>query len=95
MTNPTLDVRYVANLARIDLSDDEITRFQSQLSRVLEYVEQMNSVDVSGVEPTAHANPVYNVFREDEPRKGLEKDAALANAPHSANGLVMVTKVVE
>lgn len=95
MSSPELDVRYVANLARIDLSEEEITRFQSQLSRVLEYVEQLKQVDVSLVEPTAHANAVFNVFRADEPKPGLEKSAALANAPRQANGLVMVTKVVE
>jgi aspartyl-tRNA(Asn)/glutamyl-tRNA(Gln) amidotransferase subunit C len=94
-TNPVLDVRYVANLARIDLTDDEVERYQSQLGRVLEYVEQLKRVDVAGVEPTAHASAVFNVFRLDEPRPGLPKDAALSNAPHAANGLVMITKVVE
>jgi aspartyl-tRNA(Asn)/glutamyl-tRNA(Gln) amidotransferase subunit C len=95
MASPELDVRYVANLARIELSDAEIAQFQSQLGRVLEYVEQLNRVDVSRVEPTAHANDVTNVFRVDEPRPSLEKKAALANSPRQANGLVMVTKVVE
>lgn len=95
MSSPDLDVRYVANLARIDLTDEEIARFQSQLGRVLEYVEQLDKVDISYVEPTAHANAVFNVFRVDEPRPGLEKEAALKNAPRQANGLVMVTKVVE
>lgn len=95
MSSPELDVRYVANLARIDLSDAEIAQFQSQLGRVLEYVEQLERVDVSNVEPTAHANAIYNVFRADEARPGLEKSAALANAPRQANGLFMVTKVVE
>jgi aspartyl/glutamyl-tRNA(Asn/Gln) amidotransferase, C subunit len=95
MSSPDLDVRYVANLARIDLTDEEIARFQSQLGRVLEYVEQLDKVDISNVEPTAHANAVFNVFRADEPRHGLEKEAALKNAPRQANGLVMVTKVVE
>lgn len=95
MSSPDLDVRYVANLARIDLTDDEITRFQAQLGRVLEYVEQLDQVDISNVEPTAHANAVFNVFRPDEPRDGLSKEAALSNAPRQANGLVMVTKVVE
>lgn len=92
---PTLDVRDVAHLARIDLTHDEIVRFSSQLGRVLEYVDQLSQVDVSGVEPTAHASEVYNVFRADEPRPGLEKSVILANAPHAANGLIMVTKVVE
>jgi aspartyl-tRNA(Asn)/glutamyl-tRNA(Gln) amidotransferase subunit C len=95
MSSPELDVRYVANLARIDLSDAEIAQFQSQLGRVLEYVKQLNQVDVSNVEPTAHANDITNVFRADEPKPGLEKKAALQNAPRQANGLVMVTKVVE
>ena len=95
MSSPELDVRYVANLARIDLSDAEIAQFQTQLGRVLEYVEQLSQVDVSHVEPTAHANDITNVFRVDEAKPGLEKKAALANAPRQANGLVMVTKVVE
>ena len=95
MSSPELDVRYVANLARIDLSDAEIAQFQTQLDRVLEYVEQLSQVDVSHVEPTAHANDITNVFRADEAKPGLEKKAALANAPRQANGLVMVTKVVE
>jgi len=95
MSSPELDVRYVANLARIDLSDAEITQFQSQLGRVLEYVEQLNQVDVSQVEPTAHANDITNVFRVDEARHGLDKKAALQNAPRQVNGLIAVTKVIE
>jgi aspartyl-tRNA(Asn)/glutamyl-tRNA(Gln) amidotransferase subunit C len=95
MSSPELDVRYVANLARIDLDDAEIAQFQSQLGRVLKYVEQLNKVDVSQVEPTAHANAIYNVFRADEAKPGLEKAAALSNSPRQANGLFMVTKVIE
>ena len=95
MSSPELDVRYVANLARIDLDDAEIAQFQSQLGAVLKYVEQLNQVDVSNVEPTAHANDITNVFRADEPKPGLEKAAALSNSPRQANGLFMVTKVIE
>ncbi len=95
MSQSDLDVRYVANLARIELSDEEVVRFQDQLSHVLAYVEQLKSIDVTGVDAAAHAHPVFNVFREDEPLPGLEKLAVLANAPHAANGLIMVTKVVE
>ena len=58
MSSPILDVRDVARLARIELTDEEAATFQSQLGRVLEYVEQLGKLDVSGVEPTAHANPV-------------------------------------
>lgn len=95
MGSPNLDVRDVARLARIELTGEEAATFQSQLGRVLEYVEQLKSLDVSGVEPTAHANPVFNVFRVDEPKPGLPRDLALSNAPHSANNLVVVTKVIE
>ena len=89
------DVRYVAQLARLDLSEAEIAKFQSQLGQVLEYVEKLGQVDVTGVEPTAHANQVVNVFRADEPRDWFTAQDALANAPRSANGLFVVPKVIE
>lgn len=95
MSTPNLDVRDVARLARISLTDEEAATFQSQLGKVLEYVEQLARLDVSHVEPTAHANPVFNVFREDAPAPGLGRAAVLANAPHTANHLVVVTKVIE
>ncbi len=95
MSKPNLDVRDVARLARIQLSDEEVTLFQSQLGHILEYVEQLSTLDVSNVEPTAHAAPVFNVFRADETHPGLPRERVLANAPHSANNLIVVTKVIE
>ncbi|MGA3170942.1 MAG: Asp-tRNA(Asn)/Glu-tRNA(Gln) amidotransferase subunit GatC [Chthoniobacteraceae bacterium] len=92
---PILDVRYVAQLARINLSEEEISTFQSQLGHVIEYVEKLKQVDVSGVEPTAHASPVFNVFRPDVPRDWFDAPTALSNAPRQSNGLFSVTKVVE
>lgn len=89
------DVRYVAQLARLALSEDEVTKFQGQLGHILSYVEQLKEVDVTGVEPTAHAQQVTNVFRADASRPGLEHAAALANAPRAANGLIVVPKVIE
>ena len=89
------DVRYVAQLARLDLSDAEIAKFQGQLDHVLAHVEKLREVDVSGVEPTAHANQVVNAFRADEPRDWFTRAEALANAPHPANGLFVVPKVIE
>jgi len=89
------DVRYTAQLARLNLSDAEITKFQTQLSQVLAYVKKLEQVDVSGVEPTAHANAVYNVFRDDVPRECFTAEQALANAPRSANQLFVVPKVIE
>lgn len=95
MSSPNLDVRDVARLARIELTDEETRTFQAQLGNILEYVEQLRAVDVSQVEPTAHANPIFNVMREDVARPGLPREAVLANAPHSANNLILVTKVLE
>ena len=89
------DVRYTAQLARLQLSDEEAAKFQSQLSQVLEYVEKLKQVDVSDVEPTAHTNPIYNVFRKDESRDYFTPEVALSNAPRQANGLFIVTKVIE
>ena len=89
------DVRYTARLARLHLSEEEIAKFQAQLSQVLEYVEKLKQVDVTGVDPTAHANAVFNVFRKDEPHPWFTTAEALANAPRQANGLFIVPKVIE
>ena len=88
------DVRYTAQLARLHLSEEEIAKFQTQLSQVLKYVEKLEQVDVSGVEPTAHANAIFNVFREDTPRDWFTAKDALANAPRTANQLFIVPKVI-
>ena len=85
----------MAELARIKLEPGEIAIFESQLGHVLEHVEKLDQLDVSQVEPTAHSFPIYNVFREDQTRPSLEQEAALANAPRHAQGLFIVTKVVE
>ena len=95
MSSPVLDVRYTAQLARLTLSEEEIATFQSQLEHVIQYVEKLKQVDVTGVDPTAHAIPVYNVFREDAPRDWFDARTALSNAPREANGLFSVTKVIE
>jgi aspartyl-tRNA(Asn)/glutamyl-tRNA(Gln) amidotransferase subunit C len=95
MSSKNFDVEYVAELARIKLTPDEIKKFESQLGQVLEHVAKLNEVDVAQVEPMAHSFPIYNVFREDEIRKSLDRDATLSNAPHQAQGLFIVTKVVE
>ena len=89
------DVRYVAQLARLDLSDAEIAKFQDQLGHVLDHVEQLKKVDVSNVDPTAHANAVHNVFRADASRPWFSSEVALQNAPRPANGLFIVPKVIE
>jgi aspartyl-tRNA(Asn)/glutamyl-tRNA(Gln) amidotransferase subunit C len=94
-TTSDLDVAYVAKLARLNLSEAETELFQKQLGDVLTYAEKLRNVDVSAVEPAAHAVPMFNVFREDEPRDWFTADEALANAPRQADNLFIVTKVVE
>jgi aspartyl-tRNA(Asn)/glutamyl-tRNA(Gln) amidotransferase subunit C len=90
-----LDVAYVAKLARLNLTAEETQLFQKQLRAVLAYAEKLKSVDVTDVEPAAHAVPMFNVFRDDEPRDCFTSDEALSNAPRKANGLFIVTKVLE
>jgi aspartyl-tRNA(Asn)/glutamyl-tRNA(Gln) amidotransferase subunit C len=90
-----IDVAYVAKLARLNLSDAETRLFQKQLGDVLKYAEKLREVDVSDVEAAAHAIPIFNVFREDEPRDWFTAEEALSNAPRKANNLFIVTKVVE
>lgn len=89
------DVAYVSKLARINLSDEETVRFQKQLSEVLKYAEKLRELDVGQVQAAAHGVPMFNVFREDKPCDWLNADEALSNAPHKANQLFVVTKVVE
>jgi aspartyl-tRNA(Asn)/glutamyl-tRNA(Gln) amidotransferase subunit C len=90
-----IDVGYVAKLACIDLTDEEKELFQGQLDQVLHYVEQLNELDVADVEPTAHAIPVYNVFRKDELGSSLPHDAVIANAPSATDGQVRVPKIID
>ena len=90
-----LDVTYVARLARLNLTDEETELFQKQLGDVLKYAEKLREVDVSHVEASAHALPIFNVFREDTPRDWFTAQQALSNAPRQAKGLFIVPKVVE
>jgi aspartyl-tRNA(Asn)/glutamyl-tRNA(Gln) amidotransferase subunit C len=75
------EVLHVAKLARLDLSDEEVERFQEQLSAILEAVGKVSELDLSDVEPTAHPLELSNVWANDEPRPSLPVDEALANAP--------------
>jgi aspartyl-tRNA(Asn)/glutamyl-tRNA(Gln) amidotransferase subunit C len=90
-----LKLDHVANLARINLTSEEKERFSAQLNDVLAYIEQLNEVNVEGVEPTAHAFPVVNVWSEDVPEPGLSVEDALRNAPEKRDNMVVVPKVVE
>lgn len=90
-----LNIDHVAHLARIALTAEEKAKFAQQLGEVIHHIEQLRKVDVSGVEPTAHAFPVYNVWSEDVARPGLPVEDALRNAPAQRENMIMVPKVVE
>lgn len=95
MAAATIDVKYVAHLARLSLSNEEEQKLAAQLGNILGYIEKLKEADVSGVEPTAHAFPLINVTRLDEIRPSMTNEEALRNAPANANGLFIVPKIVE
>src|SRR4030095_1580946 len=82
---PEIDIKYVAHLARLALTPEEEQKIGAQLGNVLGYIEKLKQVDVSNVEPTAHAFPLVNVTRPDEIRPCLSNEEALRNAPAAAN----------
>jgi aspartyl-tRNA(Asn)/glutamyl-tRNA(Gln) amidotransferase subunit C len=95
MSAQKLDVAHIANLARLDLNPDEIATFQGQLDKILAYVEKLTELDVDGIEPTAHASPVFDVMREDVARPGFGIERALRNAPRRVGDQFGVPKVIE
>ncbi len=96
MSSPQdLNIDYVARLARLALTPAEKEQYARQLGDVLHHIEQLAKVDVSGVEPTAHAFPVENVWSEDRARPGLSVEQALRNAPAQREHMISVPKVVE
>ena len=95
MSNNDFDIHYVANLARIALSPEQEARLAAQLEDILGYVKKLEELDVTGVDPMAHAVPLANVLRSDEVQPSIPQEAALANAPKQANGLFVVPKIVE
>jgi len=85
MKNP-IDIDYIAQLARIALTAEEKVQYTQQLSRILEHIEQLQSLDVKDIEPTAHAYSIYNVYRSDAPGSTFTPAEALRNAPQLASG---------
>ena len=90
-----IDVAYVAQLARMQLSDKEVPLFQDQLNHILHHVDTLMRLDVDDVEPTSHPFPGENVYRDDEPREGLAHEAAMKNAPKTRAGFYVVPKILE
>lgn len=95
MAESDFNIKYIAHLARIELSPEEQQKLSSQLGSILHYIDKLKELDVSAVEPTAHAIPMSNVTRADQVTSSLDHESALMNAPAKANGLFLVPKIVE
>ena len=97
MADADLEIHYVAELARIELSPEEETRLGKQLEGILGYVRQLEKLDLEGIEPTAHATPIHSVVRQDQarPEACLSQQDALTNAPRQSGGQFVVPKVIE
>ena len=90
-----INIHHVAKLARLELSPEEATRYESQLDGILAYIDTLTRYNLDGVEPTAHAMPVYDVLRADEPRPGFTQEQALSNAPKRIADQIQIPKVIE
>ena len=89
------DVEHVARLARLALTDAELETMRAQLNGILGYIDKLNELDTSAVEPTSHAVPMLNVMRDDEAAPCLPRDEALANAPDRAGDFFRVPRIIE
>ena len=88
-------VRHIALLARVGITDEEVARFQVQLSQILDYFARLEAVDTENVPPTAHTLAMENVMRDDEPRPSFDKEEVLANAPQREEDLFRVRAILE
>jgi len=90
-----MDIEKVARLARLELSDEEKETFGNQMEQILTYMEQLNHLDTTGVEPTSHAIPISNVFRDDEVKPSFPREEVLAIAPDEGDGHFKVPRIIE
>ncbi len=88
-------VRYVAHLSRLALTDEEVERFSGQLDEILGYVEKLNELDTSDVEPLVHALNAKNVFRKDDAGESLSRKDIMENSPESSEGCYKVPRIIE
>ena len=88
------NVKYVANLARIELTEDELAHFTGQLDRILDYVHKLKTLNIKEIEPMSHVLDMKNVYREDTVKKSLPASEVMKNAPDKEKGLFKVHKIV-
>ena len=89
------DVEYVANLSRLELNDADMENFAPDLQEILSYIDKLNELDTTDVEPTAHVLPLKNVKRNDEIKPSLTNEAALKSAPETSDNFFLVPPVIE
>ncbi|GAA0440610.1 Asp-tRNA(Asn)/Glu-tRNA(Gln) amidotransferase subunit GatC [Agaribacter marinus] len=88
-------VKHVAHLARLEVSEEEVEMFTEQLSSIITYAEQLNELDTSDVEPTTHVLDIKNVLRKDKPKKWITQEEAMKNAPDQQDGQYRVPSILE
>ncbi|MGM7637120.1 Asp-tRNA(Asn)/Glu-tRNA(Gln) amidotransferase subunit GatC [Bacillus sp. Hm123] len=89
------EVRHVANLARLAVTDEEVEKFTSHLDAIISFAEQLNELDTTDVLPTSHVLDMKNIMREDEAKPGLPQEEVLKNAPDHQNGQIRVPSIIE
>jgi aspartyl-tRNA(Asn)/glutamyl-tRNA(Gln) amidotransferase subunit C len=90
-----ISIEHLSRLARLSLSDEEKNLFASQLDSILTYMEQLNELDTSEIEPTSHVISISNIMREDIPWTSLNREDALSNAPDHTDKFFRVPKIIE
>lgn len=94
-TKPSIDVDYLAQLARIELTAQEKDSIQSRLVSIIQYFDKLDAADLGDVEPMAHATPLFNIWQDDEPTTPFTPQQALMNAPQKKDNQIVVPKTVE
>ncbi len=89
------DVKHIANLARLELNEEELEKYTKDLGNIVEFANTLSKIDVTGVEPTNHILDIKNVFRKDQLKDSYDREEILMNAPEKQAGCVSVPKVVE
>lgn len=88
------EVKHVANLARLAITEEEAEKFAAQLAAITDFAEQLNELDTTNVEPTTHVLPLVNVLREDVAVKGLDREVMMKNVKEQQDGLVKVPPII-
>ncbi|MBI5849074.1 MAG: Asp-tRNA(Asn)/Glu-tRNA(Gln) amidotransferase subunit GatC [Nitrospirae bacterium] len=90
-----ISIDHLSRLARLALTEEEASRYGNQLDNILQYVEKLNELDTTGIEPTSHVLSISNVMREDTVRPSLNREDALMNAPDKTDSFYRVPKIIE